>query len=154
MMTVLTGTDVLKLSVGKLTVTGNGGGKDGVGVGVGVGGGLAVGLTEGVGVGIGIPVMVMRPLFWLGETAFKSASMNSKSLGNGLQAKELVVPGTLLTLNILRLNSAPDPFNGVTPSFENAEIRTVFIVPGPELITVDPTVQPLAVSPAAWAGAF
>ena len=61
-MTVLLGTDVLKLSVGKLTVTDGGGVKDGVALGVGVGVGLG-GKGVGVAVGTGSPVIVMRPLF-------------------------------------------------------------------------------------------
>ena len=46
-----------------------------------------------------------------------------------LQINGLMSPGVLLILSILRLNSAPDPFSGVK-SFEKADMRRVFSVPG------------------------
>ena len=61
----------------------------GRGVGVGVAG-------PGVGV-IPFVVMVIKPLFCGGENELRSISINSKSLGNALQAKALVSPAFVLT---------------------------------------------------------
>jgi len=56
----------------------------------------------------------------------------------------------LLTLSILRLKSVPDPFSGVK-SREKADMRRVFIVPGPVSRMFEETFQLVAVSPAASA---
>ena len=69
--------------------------------------------------------------------------------GDGRQVSGVFVPGVLLTRSIRKLKSVPEPFNGVTPSFTNAEMRSVLIVPGPLLRMLAATVQPLAVRPAA-----
>jgi hypothetical protein len=183
MITVLIGTDVSKLSVGRVTfgicgvglAVGTGdavGGAVGVavaggvgvavagGVGVAVGGtavavgvggtGVAVGVAPGgvaVGVGVG-PVMVIIPLFCNGECEFRSVSMNSKSFGNGCQTNSVNCPGVLLTLTHLVLKRTPAPLSGVTPSFTKADTRKVLNVPGPVFSTFEPTVHPVAVSPA------
>ena len=79
-------------------------------------------------------------------------SMNSKSFGKGDQVS-VVLPGVLLTLTHLVLKRTPDPFSGVTPSFEKADMRKVLNVPGPVFRTFEPTVHPLTVTviPAGWA---
>ena len=80
----------------------------------------------------------------------KSWSMNSKSLGAGLQINGLVAPGVPLTLSILRLKSKPEPLSGVKSS-EKADIRNVFTVPGPVLIMFALTLKLVPVRPAGWA---
>ena len=77
--------------------------------------------------------------------------MKMKLFGSGFQTSVLVSPGVLLTLSILTLKSVPIPFSGVM-SFEKAEIRRVFIVPGPLLRTFPDTFQLTAVSPVACVG--
>ena len=77
--------------------------------------------------------------------------MKIKLFGSGFQTNVLVSPGVLLTLSILRLNSVPTPFSGVK-SFEKADMRRVFIVPGPLLRTFPDTFQLTAVSPDACVG--
>ena len=77
--------------------------------------------------------------------------MKIKLFGAGFQASALVSPGVLLTLSILTLNSVPAPFSGVK-SFEPADMRRVFIVPGPVLRTLPDTFQLTAVSQAACVG--
>ena len=77
--------------------------------------------------------------------------MKMKLSGAGFQTSVLVSPGVLLTLSNLTLNSVPIPFSGVK-SFEKAEMRRVFIVPGPVLRTLPETFQLTAVSPAACVG--
>ena len=77
--------------------------------------------------------------------------MKIKLSGSGFQTNGLIAPGVLLTLSILRLKSVPIPLSGVM-SNEKAEIRRVFIVPGPLLITLPDTFQSTAVSPAACVG--
>ena len=73
------------------------------------------------------------------------------SFGDGRQFNGLVAPPAPLTLNILRLKSVPDPFNGVIPSFEKAEKRNVRSEPGPANVFAL-TVQLVPVRPAAWPG--
>src|SRR4051812_30971295 len=73
--------------------------------------------------------------------------MNSKSFGNARHVSALKAPGVALTRFQWITKKVPAPFNGVTPSFENAETRSVFIVPGPVLRMFELTVQPLAVRP-------
>ena len=129
----------------------------GVGVGVEVGDGVAVGVDVGdgvaVGVGVGVTaVMVMRPLgVAAGGNVSRLSSIKMKLFGTGFQASVLVAPGVLLTLSILRLNSVPDPFSGER-SFEKADTRSVFIVPGPVLRMFEETFQLVAVSPAPETG--
>ena len=77
--------------------------------------------------------------------------MKIKLSGSGFQTNGLIAPGVLLTLSILRLKSVPIPLSGMM-SFEKAEMRRVFIVPGPLLITLPETFQLTAVSPAACVG--
>src|ERR1700716_871638 len=77
--------------------------------------------------------------------------MKIKLFGSGFQTSVLVSPGLLLTLRILTLKSVPTPFNGVK-SFEKADMRRVFIVPGPVLRTFPDTFQLTPVSPAASVG--
>ena len=77
--------------------------------------------------------------------------MKIKLFGVGFQASVLVLPGVLLTLSILTLNSVPIPLSAVK-SFEKAEMRRVFIVPGPLLRTFPDTFQLTAVSPVACVG--
>src|ERR1700674_2992975 len=77
--------------------------------------------------------------------------MKIKLAGAGFQTNGLVAPGVLLTRSILRLKSVPIPFSGVK-SFEKAEMRRVFIAPGPVLRTLPDTFQLTAVRPAACVG--
>ena len=77
--------------------------------------------------------------------------MKIKLSGAGFQTSALVAPGVLLTLSILTLKSVPTPFNGVK-SLEKAEMRSVFIVPGPVLRTLPETFQLTPVSPAPCVG--
>jgi len=77
--------------------------------------------------------------------------MKIKLSGAGFQTRVLVAPGVLLTLSILTLKSVPIPFSGVK-SFEKAEMRNVFIVPGPLLRMLPDTFQLTAVRPAACVG--
>jgi hypothetical protein len=96
---------------------------------------------------------VIRPLgVEAGSCVVMSVSMKIKLSGSGFQTNGLIAPGVLLTLTILRLNNVPEPFNGVTPSFDKAETRRVFSVPGPLLIMFPATVQLLALSPAGATG--
>ena len=149
---VLIGRDVSMLNVGNATLIGGGGTGVGVALGVGVGEGVRVG--DGVGTGLGVPVgpgvgvgpvIVMRPLFWTGENAFRSVSINSKSFGKGDQLSGVFCPAVVLTLTKRVLKRTPDPLSGVTPSFEKADTRNVFNVPGPVFRTFEPTVHPLVV---------
>src|SRR3984893_19471683 len=77
--------------------------------------------------------------------------MKIKLFGSAAQISGVVAPGVLLTLSILTLNSVPDPFSGVK-SFEKADMRSVFVVPGPLLRTFPDTFQLTAVSPDACVG--
>jgi hypothetical protein len=77
--------------------------------------------------------------------------MKIKLSGSAAQTNGLVSPGMLLTLSILTLNSVPIPFNGVK-SLEKADMRRVFIVPGPLPKTLPDTFQLTAVSPAGCVG--
>jgi hypothetical protein len=79
----------------------------------------------------------------------RSASIKRKLSGDGRQLRAVFAPAVLLTLSILKLKSVPDPFSGVTPSFTKADMRRVFVVPGPLFRILPATVQPLAVRPAA-----
>ena len=79
--------------------------------------------------------------------------MKIKLSGSGFQTNGLIAPCVLLTLTILRLNNVPDPFIGVKSS-ERADMRRVFIVPGPVLRMAAPTFQLVAVSPAAATRGF
>ena len=63
------------------------------------------------------------------------------------------MPGMLLTRFQWTKKRVPAPLSGVTPSLEKAETRKVLMVPGPVFRTLLPTVHPIAVSPAAAAGA-
>ena len=72
--------------------------------------------------------------------------MKMKLSGAGFQTSALVSPAVLLTLSILTLKSVPIPLSGVK-SFEKAEMRSVFIVPGPLLRTFPDTFQLTPVSP-------
>ena len=73
--------------------------------------------------------------------------MKIKLSGAGCQINGLVLPGVLLTLSILRLNSNPDPFSGVKSS-EKAETRRILIpVAGIGRMFAE-TFQLVAVSPA------
>src|SRR6266513_3808196 len=74
--------------------------------------------------------------------------MKIKLFGGAAQTRELISPGVLLTLSILRLNSVPVPFSGVKSS-EKADMRRVLSVPGPVLRMLEETFQLVAVSPAA-----
>ena len=58
----------------------------------------------------------------------------------------VLAPGVLLTRVIFRVNRVPEPDSGVK-SFEKADIRSVLVVPGPELRTLPETFQLLAVNP-------
>ena len=87
----------------------------------------------------------------MGECVSRLSSIKIKLSGAGFQASALVSPGVLLTLSILTLKSVPVPFSGVK-SFEKAEMRRVFIVPGPLLRMFPDTFQLTAVSPAACVG--
>ena len=87
----------------------------------------------------------------MGVCVSRLSSMKMKLSGAGFQASALVAPGVLLTLSILTLKSVPIPFSAVK-SFEKAEMRKVFIVPGPVLRTFPDTFQLTAVSPAACVG--
>ena len=77
--------------------------------------------------------------------------MKIKLFGAGFQTSALKSPGVLLTRSILTLKSVPIPLSGVK-SFEKAEMRSVFIVPGPVLRMLPDTFQLTAVSPAACVG--
>src|SRR5450432_980512 len=124
MITVAKGTDVSKASVGRVTF---------IGCGVGVGTGVA-------------PVMVMRPSGSRGAHVFRLSSMKIKLSGVGFQARVLKSPGLLLTLNIFRLHSNPDPDIGVKSSekADRRRIRPAGPVPGRMLAE---TFQLLAVIP-------
>jgi hypothetical protein len=74
--------------------------------------------------------------------------MKIKLSGSAAQTNGLVLPGVLLTLSILRLNSVPEPFNGVKSS-EKADMRRVLIVPVPGRMLAE-TFQLPEVSPAAF----
>lgn len=131
-------------------------GVPGVGVGLGVPGvgvgvpAVGVGVSVGVGVGVGVaPVMVMRPLVWEGENESKLVSMKIKSSGEGCQVSEVVAPGVVLTLTILKLYNTPAPDSGVTPSFTKADTRRVLTPVGGFGRMFPATVQPLPVRPAA-----
>jgi hypothetical protein len=140
MITVAMGTELSKIAVGRVTVTGGGAGvgDDAAGVGVAVGGGVGPG-----------PVIVMRPLgVEPGSCTFRSVSMKIKLSGYGCQTNGLVAPGVLLTLTILRLHNVPDPFSGMK-SFEKADMRRVLSVPGPVFRIFAVTFQLVALSPAA-----
>jgi len=71
--------------------------------------------------------------------------MKKKLSGSAAQTNGVISPGVLLTLTILNSNRVPAPFSG-TKSFENAETRSVRIVPGP-LKTFPVTFQLPPVSP-------
>ena len=79
--------------------------------------------------------------------------MNSKSFGFALQTSVVLCPTVLLTRTQRMLKRTPDPLSGLTPSFEKADTRKVFNVPGPVFRTFEPTVHPLVVTvrPAGWA---
>ena len=143
MITVPMGTELSKVSIGRDTVIAIG---VPVAVAVGVGDAVAVAVAVGVGDG-GTPIMVMRPLGRLGVCVSRLSSMKINPSGAGFQTSEVIAPGVLLTLSILRLKSVPIPFSGVK-SFEKADRRRVLIVPGPVLRTLADTVQLTAVSPA------
>ena len=87
----------------------------------------------------------------MGVCVSRLSSIKMKLSGAGFQANALVSPGVLLTRSILTLKSVPIPFSGVK-SFEKAEMRSVFIVPGPLLRTFPDTFQLTPVSPAACVG--
>ncbi len=87
----------------------------------------------------------------MGVCVSRLSSMKMKLSGAGFQTSALVAPGVLLTRSILTLKSVPIPFNGVK-SFEKAEMRRVFIVPGPLLRTFPDTFQLTPVSPAPCVG--
>jgi len=73
--------------------------------------------------------------------------MKIKLSGSGCQTKELVLPGVLLTLSILRLKSNPEPFSGVKSS-EKADTRRILTpVAGTGRMFAE-TFQLLEVSPA------
>ena len=153
--TVEIGTEVSIVNVGAVTFSGGSGvavagAGDGVAVGGGVGAGEAVGAGVGVaGAGVAVgPVIVMLPLVCDGDKAFRSVSMNSKSFGFAFQTSVVLAPPVQLTLRQRVLKRTPDPLSGVTPSLTKADMRKVLSVPGPVLRVFDPTVQPLAVSPA------
>ena len=78
-------------------------------------------------------------------------SIKKKLSGGGAQTNGLIAPGVLLTLSILSTNSVPDP-DRPAPSVEKADMRSVFIVPGPVLRMLPATFQLTAVSPAACVG--
>ena len=104
---------------------------------------------DGAQVGVGPdPLIVISPLFWSGEVEFSCLSINSKSSGCGFQVKAVELPGTELTRFHLISKRVPLPLNGVTPSFEKAEMRSLLSVPGPVFSTFPETVQPVAVRPA------
>ncbi len=63
------------------------------------------------------------------------------------QINGLFAPGVLLIRTMFRLHRIPEPDNGVK-SFEKAERRRAFIVPGPIFRMFDETFQLLAVRPA------
>ena len=88
----------------------------------------------------------------LGARVFKSVSINSKSLGEAAQVRLLLAPGALLTRVRFRLKSMPLPLNGVMPSFEKAETRSVLIWPLPKILPA--TFQLVPVSPTAATGGF
>ena len=72
--------------------------------------------------------------------------MKIKLFGSAAQTNGLIVPGVLLVLSILKLNSVPDPFSGVK-SCEKADMRRVRIGPVHGRMLAE-TFQLLAVSPA------
>ena len=85
----------------------------------------------------------------MGAILPRSPSIKRKLSGDGRHVSVVFAPAVLLTLSILKLNSVPDPLSGVTPSFTKADMRRVFVVPGPVLRILPATVQLLAVRPAA-----
>ena len=93
--------------------------------------------------------MVIRPSVCTGEAVLRSSAIKMKLFGDGRQLSAVLSEGVLLTRSILRLNNVPGPESGVVPSFEKADTRRILIGPGPGK-TFPATVQPLAVSPAAW----
>ena len=56
-----------------------------------------------------VKLMVMAPLFWIGAYCPPAALLKRKLFGDGLHTNEVVSPGVVLTLTILRLNSVPEP---------------------------------------------
>lgn len=74
-------------------------------------------------------------------------SMKIKLSPGGCQANGVKLPGVLLTRNIFRLNSSPDPFSGVKSS-EKAEMRRILDVGPPPGRMLAETFQLTAVSPA------
>jgi hypothetical protein len=88
----------------------------------------------------------------LGALMSRLLSMNMKSLGGAAQISGVLAPGVLLIRIAFKVNNVPAPLNGVMPSFEKADIRTVLVVPGPVFKTLPDTVQLSAVRPAAASG--
>src|SRR6266853_5936646 len=80
-------------------------------------------------------------------------SIKIKLFGGAAQVSAVFAPGVLLTLVMFRMNRVPEPDSGVK-SFEKADMRSVLVVPGPELRTFPETFQLLAVSPALEIGGF
>jgi hypothetical protein len=98
-------------------------------------------------------VIVMLPGgVLLGASLFRSTSKKIKSLGGAAQTNGVLAPGVVLTLVMFRVKSVPVPDNGVDPSLEKAEMRSVFTVPGPLFSTLPETFQLFAVSPAGATG--
>src|SRR5438552_15800836 len=76
-------------------------------------------------------------------------SMKTKLFGEDAHVSAVLAPTVLLTLVKFKLNSVPDPDSGVDV-VENAEMRSVLIVPAPRMFPL--TFQFDAVNPAGEAG--
>ena len=75
--------------------------------------------------------------------------MNTKLFGEAAQVSVVLAPTELLTRVKFKLNNVPDPESGVDV-VENAEMRSVLIVPAPRTLPL--TFQFVAVNPAVDAG--
>src|SRR5437868_2176440 len=96
------------------------------------------------------PTMVMLPSGVLpGACLARFVSMNTKLFGEAAQVSVVLAPTELLTRVKFKLNNVPDPESGVDV-VENAEMRSVLIVPAPRTLPL--TFQFVAVNPAVDAG--
>src|SRR2546421_7497209 len=96
------------------------------------------------------PMIVMLPAGVLPGACFaKLVSMKTKLFGDDAHVSGVLAPTELLTLVKFKLKSVPDPDSGVDV-VENAEIRSVLIVPAPRMLPL--TFQFDAVNPAGDAG--
>src|SRR5213595_2529860 len=96
---------------------------------------------------IGARIVMLPAGVLQGVWLSKLVSIKIKLFGGAAQVSAVLAPGVVLTLVMFRLNRVPEPASGVK-SFEKADMRSVLIVPGPELRTLPETFQFVAVRPA------